>query len=211
MNRVTDYTDHANPMTRWQELQRTLRMLSTMLLVIEHADGFWLKFLNDDQWYKITVSSQLDDIFLRKPKAYGKTPLLANLQPVVRGHGSDEKDTLLLVLTDGVPSDCSFDQMSDLIRSKPAEVFVSFAMCTDEDDIVELYNQVVDPIPGCDITDDYASEKVEVERTGQELTPYSWLAKMLLVKFPKYDHLDEGKPRKSRPGAPQQQPCCAVS
>ncbi|KAJ8603267.1 hypothetical protein CTAYLR_006944 [Chrysophaeum taylorii] len=203
MNAITDPRKITEPVTRWEELQQTLRMLVTMLLVVEHVEGFWLKFLNDPEWYKITDKDQLERIFAAKPRAHGKTPLKANLEPIMQGYGSEEKDTLLLILTDGEPSDCSFEELSQIVRSKRHDVFCSFAMCTDEGDVVERYNQVVDPIPGCDITDDYASERTEAIRFGNKLTPYQWLAKMLLVKFPKYDHLDEKRLN--------HRPCCLLS
>jgi len=191
MNAITDPRKITEPVTRWEELQQTLRMLVTMLLVVDHVEGFWLKFLNDREWYKITERDQLERIFAAKPRAHGRTPLRANLEPIMQGYGSDEKDTLLLILTDGEPSDCSFEELSMVIRGKRRDVFCSFAMCTDESDVVDRYNQVVDPIQGCDITDDFASERTEALRFGNKLTPYQWLAKMLLVKFPQYDHLDE--------------------
>lgn len=152
MNAITDPRKITEPVTRWEELQQTLRMLVTMLLVVEHVEGFWLKFLNDPEWYKVTDKEQLEQIFAAKPRAHGKTPLKANLEPIMQGYGSEEKDTLLLILTDGEPSDCSFEELSQIIRSKRADVYCSFAMCTDESEVVERYNQVVDPIPGCDIT-----------------------------------------------------------
>ena len=204
MNSVSDNLA-GGPKTRWQELQQTLRLLATMLLVVEHTDGCWLKFLNDAEWYKITSTAQLEEIFAGKPRARGKTPLLGNLAPVIEGFGRDDRDTLLLILTDGEPSDCEFDELSHLIKSKPDDVFCSFAMCTDEADVVELYNKVVDPIFGCDITDDYAAECREAKRVGNALSPFQWLAKMLLVKYDKYDALDERKLDGRR------RACCALS
>ena len=133
-----------------------------------------LKFINDAEWYKITSTAQLEEIFAGKPRARGKTPLLGNLAPVIEGFGRDDRDTLLLILTDGEPSDCEFDELSHLIKSKPDDVFCSFAMCTDEADVVELYNKVVDPIFGCDITDDYAAECREAKRVGNALSPFQW-------------------------------------
>ena len=164
-----------------------------------------LKFINDAEWYKITSTAQLEEIFAGKPRARGKTPLLGNLAPVIEGFGRDDRDTLLLILTDGEPSDCEFDELSHLIKSKPDDVFCSFAMCTDEADVVELYNKVVDPIFGCDITDDYAAECREAKRVGNALSPFQWLAKMLLVKYDKYDALDERKLDAHR------RACCALS
>ena len=72
-----------------------------------------------------------------------------------------------------------------------------------------LDNKVVDPIPGCDITDDYAAECREARRVGNSLTPFQWLSKMLLVKFAKYDQLDEV--RLDKEGRPYRACGCVLS
>ncbi|KAK7233815.1 hypothetical protein SO694_00100045 [Aureococcus anophagefferens] len=65
-------------------------------------------------------------------------------------------------------------------------------MCTEDDDVVGAYNRHLDRIPGVDITDDYASEKKEVEAHGRKLSYYKWLAKATLGgKLVKYDKMDE--------------------
>ena len=65
---------------------------------------------------------------------------------------------------------------------------------TEDDDVVEAYNRHVDRLPGVDITDDYVSEKREVEAHGKRLSYYKWMAKAVLGgKMPKYDHMDEKK------------------
>jgi hypothetical protein len=38
------------PVTRWGELQTTLKSIVHLLLVVDHVDGFSLKFLNDPTW-----------------------------------------------------------------------------------------------------------------------------------------------------------------
>ena len=59
--------------------------------------------------------------------------------------------------------------------------------------MVEMYTKCVDPIWGCDITDDYVSEKKECERKGNKLSQNKWLAKCVLggKMGRKYDKLDE--------------------
>lgn len=209
MNSISDSTmSVGGPRTRWEELSQTLQMLVAMLLVVRHP-GFFLKFINDAEFFWITTLEGLEAVFAAKPRARGKTPLLSNLKRVIDGHG-ERAETLLLILTDGEPSDCEFDELSGLIKSKPAEVFCSFAMCTDEGDVVDLYNKVVDPIPGCDITDDYSAECREAHRVGNDLTPFQWLAKMLLVRDSKYDMLDEVRLNKrGKPDGPDRGKACA--
>lgn len=67
-----------------------------------------------------------------------------------------------------------------------------------------------DPIPGCDITDDYSAECREAHRVGNDLTPFQWLAKMLLVRDSKYDMLDEVRLNKrGEPDGPDRGKACA--
>ena len=114
MNREND----AAGATRWSELRHTLHLLVSMLVVVEHAEGFSLKFLNGNEYSKIATADDLDRVFEGKPRARGKTPLLANLAPVIKGFGEADADTLVLIFTDGEPSDCEFDELTHLIKSK---------------------------------------------------------------------------------------------
>ena len=78
--------------------------------------------------------------------------------------------------------------------------------CTEEDDVVGQYNKYLDKIPNVDITDDYQSEKTEVEAYGRKLPYYKWMAKAVLGgKLHKYDRMDE---RSVRGGGGA---CCVVS
>merc|ERR1712146_41582 len=91
-----------------------------------------------------------------------------------------EGDTIVIVLTDGEPSDGDMTKLQQLLKARHKSIFMTFAMCTEEDEIVEHYNKCVDPIWGCDISDDYESEKKEVERYGNKLNVNKWLAKIVL-------------------------------
>ena len=46
---MVDTTDVTRPKTRWDELQETLSDLVSMLLLVDHNDGFALRLLNDPQ------------------------------------------------------------------------------------------------------------------------------------------------------------------
>ena len=193
MGAVANYVTRS---TRWTELRDTLKKLAHMLLVVDHTDGFHIQFLNDPTWHEIRSGSQVETLFYgRQPK--GRTPLATRLRPLLsgqwhpKGHGA-ETDLILLIMTDGEPSDCSFSELRQLVGQKSPKVFCTFMMCTEEDDVVEQYNKSLDRLPGVDITDDYVSEKKEVEKLGNKLSYYKWMAKAVLGgKMPKYDHMDE--------------------
>mmetsp|Transcript_19282 Transcript_19282/g.57478 ORF Transcript_19282/g.57478 Transcript_19282/m.57478 type:complete len:276 (+) Transcript_19282:239-1066(+) len=195
MGAVANYVTRS---TRWTELRDTLQKLAHMLLVVDHTDGFHIQFLNDPTWHEIRSGSQVETLFYgRQPK--GRTPLATRLRPLLsgqwhpKGHGA-ETDLILLIMTDGEPSDCSFSELRQLVGQKSPKVYCTFMMCTEEDDVVEQYNKSLDRLPGVDITDDYVSEKKEVEKLGNKLSYYKWMAKAVLGgKMPKYDHMDEKK------------------
>ena len=156
MNTVSDATDISRPITRWGELRSTLEQLVHLLLVVDHSDGFALKFLNDPSWYQINSAEGLAQVFSAKPQARGLTPLMSNLKLIANGYTGGafpEGDTIVLVLTDGEPSDCKLPQIQQMLQGRAKNVFMTFMMCTEEDSVVEAYNQCVDPIWGCDITD----------------------------------------------------------
>ena len=64
------------------------------------------------------------------------------------------------------------------------------------------------PIWGCDITDDFVSERKECERRGNTLNQNKWMAKAVLggKMGKKYDQLDEVKA-----GPPGGVGCCVIS
>ncbi|KAH8046602.1 hypothetical protein JL720_16327 [Aureococcus anophagefferens] len=178
MSCVANPGNYQNPMTRWDELRETLIKLAHMLLVVDHADGFNVQFLNDPTWHEVHSGSGRvalrRAVAARRRAAAARSALDGSWHP--KGHGA-ETDLILIVMTDGSPSDVDFGGLTRLVAGKKANVYVTFMMCTEDDDVVGAYNRHLDRIPGVDITDDYASEKKEVEAHGRKLSYYKWLAK----------------------------------
>ena len=86
-----------------------------------------------------------------------------------RGGNFPEGDTICIVLTDGEPSDCRMPQIQSMLQNRAKNVYMTFCMCTEEDEVVAKYNECVDPVWGCDITDDFKSEQKEVVAAGGKL------------------------------------------
>ena len=113
MNQIADPTNTMNPKTRWEELQETLIKLAHLLLVVDHSDGFHVQFLNDPTWHEIHSKQHVETLFYGR-QARGRTPLGARLRPLLsgqwhpKGH-SNETELIVLVMTDGEPSDVTFD------------------------------------------------------------------------------------------------------
>jgi len=188
---MSNIADYQKRLTRWDELKMRLSQLLDILLLVDDDGGFELKFLNKGHAAQIRCREDLDAVW-RWATPAGRTPLGEVMGPYLNPRGL-ENDRLLMVMTDGLPSDVNFDQLRSMIQRKNKKVFVSVMMCTDEDDVVEKYNRQVDPIPGVDVLDDYESERAEVEKfRGKKLSVNTYLVKCILgPKFIKYDNLDE--------------------
>jgi len=201
--------------TRWEEMQERLDALLQLLLVINEESKITLQFLNSRNPNKSTDGVS-DGVSANKStegvsdgvsvssaeelracwkwaKPNGGTPLLEKCEPYLCEPDS-ENERLLLVLTDGEPTDCSMRGFENCIRKKSKSVFVNFVLCTNEPKVVRLYNQHMDKLDGVDVIDDFSSESAEVQKKGKIMTLNQYLAKTILgPKFKKYDMLDEGK------------------
>merc|ERR1711939_62743 len=190
-NSMRAIADVQRQLTRWDELRERLGQLLDILLMIDDDGGFELRFLNCGGPVMIRTQADLQAVW-QWAQPSGRTPLGSVLREYLNPQGL-ENDRLLMILTDGCPSDVTFEQLRTMIKKKDHRVFISVMMCTEEDDVVEKYNTRIDPIRGVDVLDDYASEKREVERfRGRKLTMNKYLCKCVLgPKFPKWDNLDE--------------------
>jgi len=184
--------------TRWDELKETLRRLLDMMLFLDEDGGFDLYFLNsrnpETKEELVSIHNQHDlEAVWRWASPRGRTPLIGTFQKCSTVRPGREK--FLMVMTDGSPTDGNFKHLKRAVTAKGQGVFVNFMMCTDDDDIVDKYEDSIDAVPFVDVHDDYVSEKRQVESYGKKLSYNKFLAKCVLgARFPKYDHLDEATP-----------------
>lgn len=182
--------DRENCTTRWNELQARLRELLHIALFVDDEGGYELRYLNYGQSFSIHNSAALEASW--PPEIKYKTPMLKTLRPYLNYSDREEHDRLIIVITDGEPSDGTFAELKSLIEAKGSRVFVSFLMCTDEDAIMQQYDECMDGIDGVDVNDDYLSEAAQVSASGNRLSKEAYLIKCILgPKLPGYDNLDE--------------------
>jgi hypothetical protein len=81
------------------------------------------------------------------------------------------------------------------VASKPKNVHVSIAACTDDDKVVNYLNKMDGRIPFVDICDDYQSEMKQILSVQGKNFPFSygdWVCKVLLGSLdPYFDAMDE--------------------
>lgn len=200
---------------RWQELQETLRRLLELLLFLGNDGGFELAFLNSKRpgdkgpatvW--ITSAKDLEAVWKwASPK--GRTPLIHAVEQYTQHYGSNER--IMMVMTDGSPTDGSFKDLRSTLRKKRTGVYVNFVMCTDDDDVVNAYESSIDDVKHVDVHDDYQSEKNQVEQCGGRLSYNSYLSKCILgARLAKYDNMDDGYMNATKVKTASCSPLCSV-
>lgn len=177
-------TAYPNPTTRWQELKGTLSQVVKVGTLFDHS-GVDLYFLNRPGMKNLTSPAQLDQFFESGPS--GGTPLVRGMEAVFNEYRNDDSNVLLLIITDGVPNGGMVALKNLLRKRENDEVLknkfaISFLMATEDDSVVEGYNSVDNGFHGIDVSDDYLSEKKEVNSAypGRTFSVGDWLAKILL-------------------------------
>jgi hypothetical protein len=133
----------------------------------------------------------------------GKTPTLQVLEYLYNYERMDtELPILTLLFTDGQP-DCGIPTMARFLQdmqSRYANSFVTISLCTGDDSVVSVYNQLDAGIPRLDVMDDYDSERKEVLSCQGRGFPFSkadYLVKTLVgPRVGLWDSLDERRLQK---------------
>ena len=124
----------------WCRACKELTEAHCPLPIAGHQDGFVLKFLNSPTWHMLSTVEQVARLFRNKVPR-GHTPLRQDLQAVFNGEWMkvgprrEVKEAIVLVLTDGEPTDATFEGLASTVRHRPSRdpaYWVSFLMCTNE-------------------------------------------------------------------------------
>lgn len=185
------------PPTRWGELKETLSLIIDMGSCFD-ASGLDIFFLNRPKLTNVRSSRDASFVnaFNNPPK--GGTPLTECLKKVSVTCGG-EKPVLLFILTDGEPNGgpARFRQALRELVTKVSTMHtfkVQIMACTSDDQAIGWLNSVDREFSQVDVTDDYYSERVEVQRAGRVLrfTRGDWCLKAMLGPISsKFDEMDE--------------------
>lgn len=179
--------------TRWMELQKLAAILIEFVTALT-PQGLDLYFLNRKGVFNATSVADCGPSFQTPPD--GKTPLCAALSNIFRTVTVQPGQTLLiLVLTDGCPSDGTLSDFLNLLLQMPKNVHVSMVELTDDESDMEWLDQLDGVVSNFDNTDDY---REEVARVMQKQGPQfkfnrnDYVAKILLATFSRwYFNLDQ--------------------
>lgn len=188
--------------TRWQELQETVNLVCEVAKCFDD-DGVDVYFLHRPVVKHCTGAHMLQSSFAYPPK--GCTPLADVLTRVVQDQGPRGKPILLIIATDGQPTNITgtqFDHANfrlslEACVNNPYRTWrVQFLACSNKEADIGWLNKLDVEVKSVDVTDDYASERAEVLRTGRvySFTHGDYVCKALLGGISDfYDKMDEMK------------------
>jgi len=185
--------------TRWEELKEVVNIVVRMSTIFEE-DGIDINFLNRPSYNNIRDSNTINHILRVNP--YGLTPLNNSLQKVMDKYIVSHKPVLIVIATDGIPTNSlgyqDIDTFTETLKNRNhSKFYISFLACSDQENDVGYLNKLDRKIPNIDTLDDYNSELLEVRKAQGKKFKYSFgdhVVRLLLGPIcPELDKLDEKK------------------
>jgi hypothetical protein len=182
--------------TRWLELKKLAAVLIEFVTMITD-DGLDIYFLNRKRKLGVTDMSGLQMVFSDAPS--GATPLISKIRYIHDKYIDklDGKQLLIIVITDGEPSDGSRNDLFNTLNyvTRGGNVHVSFAECTDNEEDMEYLDSWDGKIKNFDNTDDYREELRRVKMAKGQSFKFDYtdyVVKILLATFIRwYFNLDQ--------------------
>jgi hypothetical protein len=191
--------------TRWLELKKLASVIIEFVTAI-NPNGLDIYFLNRRLIRNVTDTTKLQAAFSSDPK--GGTPLITKIQKICRTRSTlpDERQLLIVVITDGEPTDGDHRDLFNVLNYKPANVHISFAECTDREEDMAYLDDWEGLIRNFDNTDDYREELAKVKAKNGKNFKFDYtdyVIKILLATFVRW-YFDLDRP-KTKDGA-----CCNI-
>jgi hypothetical protein len=189
------FSSAVGAVTRWGEAQKAAATLITMLTSIpNHGLDVW--FMNRPSIYNVMKIDDLASSFNTPPG--GNTPLIKTLNTLFRTYDQyTSEHILLLVISDGEPSDGSVNDLFRCLKNKHPLFHVSFIECNDNEEEMAFMDSLDGLIQNFHNSDDYRMEVMRVKQ--QQGSDYSFtyvqyiIASILSTFIPKYFLLDQQK------------------
>lgn len=184
--------------TRWDELKHVVTEVLDISLLFDPV-GMDVHFLNRSSILNVRTLAPLMHAFSDPPS--GGTPLIAKLKSISQNYHNMAQykfSKLLIIATDGQPTDDDsiFTGFKQIIRELVEQGFnIAFLICTDREDQVKHINYVDRLYQQVDVTDDYLTEKRQVQKAQGRHFKFSYgdyIVKLLVGCIdPVLDGLDE--------------------
>ena len=200
MNSLVDGTRN----TRWDELKHVVTEVLDISLIFDPI-GMDVHFLNRNSVMNVKHINTLVPHFRQPPS--GGTPLISKLTAISQMYQPQtaqqtQISKLLIIATDGEPSDdethANYPGFKNIIRKLVQQGYhIGFLICTDHEDQVEYINDIDRLYTQVDVTDDYQSEKRQIQSVQGKYFNFSYgdyIVKLLVGSIDRIlDNLDEHK------------------
>ena len=124
----------APTVSRWDELKRSVSTVASIAACLDD-DGIDIHFLNRASLRAVRDTGAIEAAFAPPPSGF--TPIAATLQRILAQRGPNEKQLLLVVFTDGEPTDMNgqvdIAGLERLLRQRPPNVFTTLVACTSDE------------------------------------------------------------------------------
>ena len=118
--------------TRWTELMGDVASIVQLVTALNPQQGVDVHFMNRSGLLGVTDASQLAPLFAAMPT--GNTPMVSSLRRMYDIYSSVAGRVLIILITDGEPSDGTYDELFSALMNKPASFFVSLVECNDNEE-----------------------------------------------------------------------------
>ena len=147
----------------------------------------------------------LENVLLPDTNIRGNTPLdiltkylIDSLKDISKKYNIDGLPICYNIITDGEPNYKTLFEKNLKILASTNNIFLTINLCTDEDHIVEYYNdldiKIGNEMSGMDVLDDFEAEQLEIINAGNTFITYTHdihLARMAGCNSKEADLLDE--------------------
>ena len=141
--------------TRWSELAGDANALVTLITALKPT-GLDVHFMNRPGIQGVTDPLQLSNTFSIPPS--GGTPMISSIKNMYRQYTSIKTNVLLIVVTDGEPSDGEYSDLFAVLMNKPSNFYISLVECNDNEEEMDYLTGWDSLIPRFHNQEDYGEE-----------------------------------------------------
>jgi hypothetical protein len=193
-------TNQITTTTRWREAQTFTNTLVDFAMTLDD-DGIDIYFLNRPSIFKVQNKSVVDAAFHALPN--GGTPIVRTLNQIYTKYQHNEKNVLVIIITDGEPTDAGSENadllavFNRIFSNTNPQFRISMMICSDDEIVLSIYNEIDRRYDEFDLSDDFVEERRQIMRVQGRQFSFEYgdyICKILLAPICKQlDMLDEKK------------------
>lgn len=173
--------------TRWTELMGDTSAIIDIVTTLNPA-GIDIHFMNRTGRYRVTDPTSVSDLFNTPPS--GGTPMIRSLMTLYEIYMNETKNVLIVLITDGEPTDGKLSTLFDTLVNKPQNFYISMVECNDNEEEMEYLTGWDTQIARFHNQEDYGEELNLIRRVqgpNTKFTRANYIQMTLLSPFyPKY-------------------------